>query len=79
MKAPFRVAEETVWDACYNIAEYLGKLRNDWRVKDEYLIRYGALGRCPVLGKDGGGFERFVAGERKTSVAHPRLSRRLGN
>ena len=42
MKAPFRVAEETVWDACYNIAEYLGKLRNDWRVKDEYLIRYGA-------------------------------------
>ncbi len=42
MKAPFRVAEETVWDTYYNIAEYLGKLGNGWLVKDEYLIRYSA-------------------------------------
>ncbi len=27
MKAPFRVAEKTAWDAYYNTAEYLGKLK----------------------------------------------------
>ncbi len=91
MKTPFRVAEKTAWDVYYNIAEYLGKLRNDWRVKVEYLIRYGARvvaqysektvvslnDLSPVNKKQA--CDQALGAKKNPGPFHPRLSRRLGS
>jgi hypothetical protein len=37
-----QILEKSLWDMYHNIIEYSGKLRNGWRDRDEYLIRYAA-------------------------------------
>src|SRR6266849_6039648 len=36
------ILEKSLWDAYHNIIEYSGKLRNGWRNRDEYMMRYAA-------------------------------------
>lgn len=42
MKTPHHILEDALEEACHNIIEYLGKLRNGWKSGDEYLTRYAA-------------------------------------
>lgn len=42
LKPPRRITDEIIYDSCFNILEYLGKLRNGSLVGDEYLTRYAA-------------------------------------
>src|SRR5712692_4292122 len=42
LKPSRRITDEIIYDSCFNILEYLGKLRNGWLVGDEYLTRYSA-------------------------------------
>ena len=42
LKPPRRITDEIIYDSCFNILEYLGKLRNGSLVGDEYLTRNAA-------------------------------------
>src|SRR5712692_8010332 len=42
LKPSRRITEEIIYDSCFNILEYLGKLRNGSLVRDQYLTRYAA-------------------------------------